>query len=146
MAAHHNMDSLISLFHTRLKVIWYPFLYSSDGESNWTQPYLSTISIMKMDSIFPNILGNYLPLWGKYFADEKSSKNWFFKNNAYSQLSGWTRGINNISLQTKWQTRIVTHSLPFQQSKDIILFGHLVYWLLKCDGYLRNEMTFQNPL
>lgn len=62
--SHHNIDSLIFLFHTRLKVAWYPFLHSLGGESNCPQSVAKYRLRLKMSSICPNILGNYLPLRG----------------------------------------------------------------------------------
>jgi len=53
MVAHPNIDSLIFLFHMRLKVLWWPFLCGADGEANWSQ------SVSKCHSCSENGLAVY---------------------------------------------------------------------------------------
>lgn len=142
-AAHHNIDSLIFLFHTRLKVARYPFLHSLGGESNCPHSVAKYRPRPKMSSICPNILGNYLPLRGNTWLMRRLKKRDFFFYPQLKELSKSNMWCHFSQLNR--QTRNTSH-FPLRCLEDIIPFGHLVYWLLQHVSYHWNKMAFQSSL
>lgn len=107
--------------------------------------YLTTVSIVKMDSIFPDIPDNYLLLW-EMLCWWKPHKSWFSKK-YYLLATKWLNKRNQHYSFTVQMNRQASIIVPLYQFEDtVVLLGHLVYWLLKHNGYLWNEMTFQSPL
>ena len=91
--------------------------------------YLTTVSIVKMDSIFPDIPDNYLLLWGNALLMRKPHKSWFSKK-YYLLATKWLNKRNqHYSFRSDEQTNQYCHLLFISLKTR---WFYLVIWFIGC--------------